>query len=407
MLSAEPFATCRPYAVTMVGNSLRAIWDEPRPAHPPTRVWRDRALFAVVLAGSVLEAVLREDRAWLPAAITVSIVIALSLLWRRSHPLGAVAVAFGTLIVFDAARIVVIDATGLYSIGAALVLAYALFRWGAGREAVLGLGTILVWLAVTHVADPTSPDEVAAGYGFFLFAAALGASIRFHANARLRDIEQAELRLRNELARELHDTVGHYVSAIAIQAQAGRALAASQPDRALAVLETIEDAASRTLEEMRAMVGVLREEGAADLAPPPGVTGVEGLARDVGGWPRVEVHLSGDLGDLSPTVGAALYRIAQEAVTNAVRHATGATRVTVEVSGEPDRVHLAVRDDGGTVPTGVPSPGYGLLGMTERASLLGGTLQAGPAPEGGWTVEAILPRGRPTAAPHRVAERPS
>jgi hypothetical protein len=193
--------------------------------------------------------VLREDRSWLAIALAPSVVIALSLLWRRTRPLAAVTVAFGTLIAFELARIVAIDVTGLNSIAAALVLSYALLRWGAGREAVLGLGAILVWLAVTHIADRTSFDEVIAGYGFFLFAAALGASLRFHANARLRDIEQAKLRLRNELARELHDTVGHHVSAIAIQAQAGRAMAAYDPDRALAVLETIEEAASRTLQE--------------------------------------------------------------------------------------------------------------------------------------------------------------
>jgi len=81
------------------------------------------------------------------------------------------------------------------------------------------------------------------------------------------NIEQAKLRQRNQLARELHDTVGHHVSAIAIQAQAGRALAESHPDRALATLETIEEAASRTLEEMRAMVGVLRDGAEPDLAP--------------------------------------------------------------------------------------------------------------------------------------------
>jgi signal transduction histidine kinase len=162
--------------------------------------------------------------------------------------------------------------------------------------------------------------------------AALGASIPFHANTRLREIEQAKLRQRNGLARELHDAVGHHVSAIAIQAQAGRVIAASHPDRAAGVLETIEEAASRTLEEMRAMVGVLRDGAEPDLAPSPGIDDVERLARDVGGWPRVGVHLSGNLDDLPPAVGVALYRIAQEAVTNAMRHARNATRVTVEAT---------------------------------------------------------------------------
>ena len=377
----------------MVGNALRALWAEPRPPHAPDRVWRDWALVAVLVPWSVMEVLVRQDLAWRPVVLAVSVVVALSLLWRRSHPLAAVAVAFGALIVVDVARVFAADETGLlWSVAAALLLPYALFRWGAGREAAVGLGTVLVWLAVTHVADPTGAAEVVAGYGFFLFSAALGASIRYYANARVRDVERAKLRQRNELARELHDTVGHHVSAIAIQAQAGRALAASDPARAVAALETIEEAASRTLEEMRAMVGVLREGTEHDLAPQPGVADIAQLARSDGGSPRVDVQLSGDFDDVSPSVGAALYRIAQEAVTNAVRHAGDATRVVVHVADEGDQVRLTVRDDGAATASGHPA-GFGLVGMAERASLLGGTLRAGPDPDGGWTVDAVLPHG--------------
>jgi signal transduction histidine kinase len=406
MLSAEPPRPPRPYAAQMVGNSLRAFWNEPRPERPPARVWRDWALLAVVLAGTALEAVLTEDRTWLAVRITLSVVVALTLLWRRTHSLAAVAVAFGTFLAFDVARMVfAIDATGMFSVAAILVLPYALFRWGAGREATIGLGIILVWLPVTHVAEGAGAGDVVAGTGFFLFSAALGASIRFHANTRLRDIEEAKLRLRNELARELHDAVGHHVSAIAVQAQAGRAMATVDPERALAVLETIEEAASRTLEDMRAMVGVLRDGREPDLAPQPGIDDVERLARDVGGWPRVGVHLSGDLDDLPPSVGGALYRIAQEAVTNAVRHARNATRVTIEVEGEADQVRLTVHDDGDAARGHAPTPGFGLLGMTERTSLLGGTVEAGPARDGGWTVEATLPKVSPTRSLPRAPQR--
>jgi signal transduction histidine kinase len=387
----------------MVRNVLRGLWAEPRPAHAPVRVWRDWALVAVLVAGSVLELLLREDRAWAPLVLAVSVVVALTLLWRRTHPLAAAAVAFGTMFAFDVARIFVIDATGLLTIAGLLMLPYALFRWGSGREAAVGLGIILGWLPVTHVADPTAsaqvglaPTEVGTvvgGYGFFLFSAALGASIRFHAHARTRDIEQAKLRQRNELARELHDAVGHHVSAIVIQAQAGRALAASHPDRALATLETIEEAASRTLEEMRAMVGLLRDGAEPDFAPQPRLADIERLARSVGGWPRVDVQMAGNLSGLSPGLGVALYRIAQEAVTNAVHHARDATRITVHVADEDEQVRLTVHDDGAANGTGRTPPGYGLVGMAERASLLGGTLQAGPDPDGGWTVDAVLPKG--------------
>jgi signal transduction histidine kinase len=380
----------------MVGDALRALWAEPRPAHPPGRVWRDWLVVGVLVAWSVLETLLRDDLAWRPAALAVAVVVALSLLWRRTHPLAAVVAAFGALTAVDAARILAASEAGLpWSIAGALVLPYSLFRWGAGREATIGLGVILAWLAVTSVADPTGAAEVVAGYGFFLFSAALGASIRYHANARIRDVEQAKLRQRNELARELHDTVGHHLSAIAIQAQAGRALAASHPDRAAEALEVIEDAASRTLDEMRAMVGVLRDGPNHDLAPPPGVADIERLARGIDGAPRVDVRLSGALAALPPSVGAALYRIAQESVTNAVRHARHARLVTVQVADEGAQVRLTVRDDG-DLTTAHAVPGYGIVGMTERAALLGGTLEAGPGSGGGWTVDAVLPKGGAT-----------
>ena len=154
------------------------------------------------------------------------------------------------------------------------------------------------------------------------------------------------------------------------------------------------------------MVGMLRDTTDPDLAPPPGIDDVEHLDRD-DGRPRVLVRTSGDVDDLAPAVGVALYRIAQEAVTNAVRHAAGATQVTVEVAGHADRVCLTVRDDGDPLTAGGPAPGYGLVGMSERAELLGGTLRAGPAPEGGWAVRATLPRGAPAAAQPRVAKRTS
>jgi len=381
----------------MVGNALRVLWADPRPERPPVRVLGDWVLLGVLLTWSLLEALLREDLAWRPIVLAAGVVVALALLWRRTHPLTVVVVAFGVLTTVDVVRILAGNENGLlWSISGALILPYSLIRWGAGREAGIGLGVILVWLIVTHVADPTNAAEVVAGYGFFLFSAALGASIRFYANARIRDIEQAKLRQRNQLARELHDTVGHHVSAIAIQAQAGRTLAASHSDRAVKALEIIEEAASRALGEMRAMVGVLRDGAEADLAPQPRVADIKHLARQVDGRPRVEVQLSGDLDELSPAVEVALYRIAQESVTNAVRHARHATRITVDVADEGEQVRLIVRDDGDVATTAQASSGYGLVGMAERATLLGGNLQAGPGPGRGWTVDAVVPsRGAP------------
>lgn len=354
----------------------------------------DWLLVAGLVSWSLVEAVLRDDLAWPPAALAVAVVVALALLWRRTHPLASVAAAFGALMAFDLARLAAgVDQWGLNSVVGALLLPYALFRWGAGREAAKGLLLILVWLVVTNVVDPVGAYGTVAGFGMFLFSAALGAAIRFHTTDRARAIEEVKLRQRNELARELHDAVGHHVSGIAVQAQAGRALAAADPTRALAVLETIERTASRALEEMRAMVGVLREGAEAEYVPQPGVADIERLARIVDGGARVEVRLPAGLDGISPSVAAALYRIAQEAVTNALRHARQASRISVEVADEGDVVRLTVRDDGEAAATGRRPPGYGLAGMTERAALLGGTLRAGPDPGPGWTVRAVLPKG--------------
>ena len=378
----------------MIGNALRTLWAEPRPERPPVRVWRDWALVAVLLTWAVLEALLRDDLASPPVALIASAVVAVALLWRRTHPLTAVIFVFGILTTVDVIRIFVGNEDGLLlSISGALVLPYSLFRWGAGREAAIGLGFILAWLGATHVADPTSASEVVAGFGFFLFSAALGASVRFHLSSRARDIEQAKLRERNQLARELHDAVGHHVSAIAIQAQAGGALAASDPERALKSLATIEQAATRALGEMRAMVRVLRDGTEADFSPQRSVADIERLAGQADGQPRVDVNLSGELADLSPAVEVALYRIAQEAVTNAARHARHATRITVDLMNKGEKVSLIVRDDGDVATTAPAPSGFGLVGMTERATLLGGTLRAGPHPSRGWEVEAAFPTG--------------
>nr|BFE73989.1 hypothetical protein GCM10020092_072900 [Actinoplanes digitatis] len=145
---------------------------------------------------------------------------------------------------------------------------------------------------------------------------------------------------------------------------------------------------------MRAMVGALRAGDArAELAPPAGVADLERLARTADGALPVDLRLQGPLDRLPPAVDAAVYRIVQESVTNATRHAAQATTVVVRVAGDPDRVRVSVRDDGVAAGRGRGPGGYGLTGLRERASLLGGTLRAGPCADGGWLVEAELPRG--------------
>ncbi|WP_434993115.1 sensor histidine kinase [Arthrobacter sp. Ld5] len=376
----------------MAATALRALWAEPRPTQAPKPGPRDWALVAALVCWSLVEAVLRQDLAPRPLLLIAALAVLGPLPWRRTHPFIAVAVSFGTLTVIDIVRTVVGPQGALLSsISATLILTYALFRWGSAREAASGLGVILLWLPVTTVAEGAGLWETVAGYAFFLFAATLGAAVRYRTRARVRDIDQAKAREREQLARELHDTVAHHVSGIAIQAQAGRAIAAAHPERAAETLAVIEDAASRTLTELRAIVGVLRASQDTAFVPQPGVAEVEQFATHDPTSPCVEVTISGEFGDLSPAVGSAVYRLVQESITNARRHARRATRIIVAVTGDADRVRVTIDDDGSAGAGGRVAAGFGLVGMRERASLLGGTFHAGPAGQG-WRVEAVLPR---------------
>src|ERR1700745_82109 len=376
----------------MATHALSSLWAEPRPKNAPDPGPRDWALVAALSGWAVVEVVLRRDLPPAPRLLLDALAVIGPLPWRRTHPLVAVAVSFGTLMIVDLVRIL----TGspgrpLNSTSAALILTYALFRWGSGREAAIGLGVILLWQPITTVADPMSLAGKVGGDAFFLSAAALGAAIRYRAKIRIRDIDQAKAREREQLARELHDTVAHHVSGIAIQAQAGRAIAASHPERAVEALAVIEDAATRTLTELRAIVGVLRASQDTEFAPQPGVAEVEQLATDGQMRPCVEVTPSGEFDDLSPAVGAAIYHLPPASIPNPRRHARHATQVTVAVTGDANHVRLTIDDDG-SAARGRPPAGYALVGMREPASLLGAPSPAGPAAERGWRVEAVLPR---------------
>jgi signal transduction histidine kinase len=382
----------------VISSVVRSLRDEPRAAAPPARVWRDWALAAVLLLTAVLEGIFRTDVPWRPVALLLAVALVFPLLWRRTHPLAVVAVVFGTVIVLN--LVTLIDGpdtpVGLYTMIYVVLLPYALVRWGSGREVIIGLPIIVVAGVLGIAADYTNLGEAAGGFVFLMFPAVLGALVRFWTTSRIREIDQVRLREREQLARELHDTVAHHVSAMVVRAQAGRVVATADPAAAIDALKVIEDEGSRTLAEMRTMVGALRDRDDADLTPQNGVADIERLARNVDDEPLVHVGLTGDLDELGPTVGAATYRIAQESVTNALRHARNATRVDVQVVGDPDAIRLTVRDDGDPVHASSVDAGYGLVGMTERAALLGGTLDAGPGPDHGWVVHALLPRTRPT-----------
>lgn len=392
-----PLGAFHPYAEG-VSNPLRSLLEEPRPSAPPARVWRDWALLAVVTVSGVLEGVLRQDLPLPGLSVVMTLGLAPLLLWRRTHPLAVVAATFGVTAVVDIG-LVVSDAPALdaYTMIYFLLLPYSLFRWGSGREAVAGLAIILVPATMSFVVSWTGVADAIGGAAVLMSAFVLGWAVRSQHGARERRLEQVKSEERVLLARELHDTVAHHVSAIAVQAQAGRALAATSPSAPLEALEVIEVEATRTLTEMRTMVRVLRNEAPVAYAPQPGVADLERLSGASPAGPRVEVTVPGDLGTLPTAIDAAVYRIAQEAVTNALRHAWNATLVDVRVAADQSMVSLVVSDDG-DLHAAEPAhePGFGLTGMVERAQLLGGACRAGPGPGRGWAVRATLPRQVPS-----------
>ncbi len=317
-----------------------------------------------------------------------------------------VTLAFGSVILLPVASLVAAprEPVGLYTGAVVLVLVYALPRWGSGREIVLGGAVILAVGALCVVTDETPVVEKVVGLVFLLLPGVVGAAVRFRVTARERQLEQVRSREREQLARELHDTVAHHVSAMVIIAQAGRVLAGTDPSAAVEALEGVEEEGARTLEEMRAMVAALRDRGVgAELAPPAGVADLERLVRTPGGRLRVDLGLDGELDALPPAVDAAVYRIVQESVTNALRHAVDATELVVRVAAERHTVRVSVRDNGRR--TGRGRDGYGLTGLRERATLLGGTLRAGPGTDRGWHVEAELPRARSESGVHSRPRR--
>ncbi|WP_432876221.1 sensor histidine kinase [Kribbella sp. CA-245084] len=375
----------------MITNALRSLWAEPRAADAPERVSRDWVLVGVLMVTALLEGVLQDDVAWRPFATIVAVGLAPVLLWRRTHPLACVVVGFGTATALGlASQLAGIPGVGLNTMTYVLVLVYALVRWGSGREIVIGLAMVAVAAIFSIATDYTGPAELFGGLAVLAAAAAGGAAFRYRAESRRRAFDQVRSQERVGLARELHDMVAHHVSAIAVQAQAGQAMAGQRPDAALEALAVIEGEASRTLAEMRAMVRVLRDGAPAEYTPRLGVADLASLARR-DPVPVVDVEVPGDLDELPLQVDAAVYRLAQEALTNALRHARNASRVEIRVVEGGGRLRLRVTDDGQIDPARPASHGFGLLGMTERVQLLGGTLRAGPTPGGGWTVDAELP----------------
>ncbi|MEO8527651.1 MAG: histidine kinase [Pseudolysinimonas sp.] len=371
--------------------SIFRAWQLPRAPGAPAQLWRDWVLVSVLSVLAILEGFVRPAEPWLWPTVILELGMIATLLWRRTHPGVMVVIAFGASIIFDTVRqLSGTPPLGLYTMACALLLLYALVRWGSGRDLFLGGGVFLVSMLRALGAGEQTPSDLIGAIAIVTAVVALGIVFRYRAAVRVERLAQVRLQERERLARDLHDVVAHHVSAIAVQAQAGLATAASNPAAADEALRVIESEARLALGEMRSMVGVLRDKEPGARFPSPGLAQLQALA-DGDGLP-VALTLVGEPEAVPAPIGNAVYRLVQESITNARRHAVGATRISVTVAVDAERVHVRVHDDGQAVaPRTIASGGFGLVGMSERAALLGGTVVAGPDPAGGWAVTAELP----------------
>ena len=205
--------------------------------------------------------------------------------------------------------------------------------------------------------------------------------------------DRAVAQERRRIARELHDVVAHSVSVMTVQAGAVRRLLRPDQERERQALEVVEATGREALTEMRRLVGLLREQGSMpEFSPQPSMRAVDVLVGTVreAGLP-VELEIDGAPRELPPGVDLSAYRVIQEALTNALRYA-GPAQAWVTVRWSDDTLELEIANDGRSEP-GVGGGGHGLAGLRERVALVGGTVDSGPRPGGGFVVRAQLPIG--------------
>jgi signal transduction histidine kinase len=339
------------------------------------------------------------------------------LVWRRRHPF----VVLGLLCLHAVIGSLSLTYRPVLLVCVALAAAAAASdnRWRLLGAAGLAVLASAAWVANEVLISPEVTDvgkvaAVAGGYVTTLLVA-LGVGLFQRAGImRTKELErrnEEEARAavaveRRRIARELHDIVAHTVTVMTLQSAGARALLETNPARARGALESVEHAGVQAIGELRRLLGVLRADdaGLRDAADPhrqPGLADVDALVDRVrAAGLDVTVLAEGSPGTLDPSVELAAFRVIQEALTNATRHAGPGSSAVVRLTWEPDALLVEVCDDGrGTAPApGHVSTGHGLLGLTERVAVAEGNLETGPVPGGGFRVAAWLPAGGPRSS---------
>ncbi|MFB9598131.1 sensor histidine kinase [Saccharothrix longispora] len=346
----------------------------------------------------------------------VGAVLIVPIVFRRRYPLGAAytTLAGGVLQLLTHGSV---DGGGIPFRGGDFALAVALYtvvayvgrRQGLLYAIWLAVGTFTwaYWRIGGGIDTAFIVFVIAVVFGFsWALGEFVGARRAYHSELeqRLKLLEterdqQARIAVgaeRSRIARELHDVVAHAVSVMVVQADGAGYAIKTNPELAEAAMRTISDTGRQALTELRRLLGVLRSEdqSSTQWAPQPGAGELHELAESLraAGLP-VRLETAGDLSALPAGLGLGVYRIVQEALTNTLKHAGSGASATVRVAQAGDHVDVEVADDGFGTPHDLVavSGGNGLIGMRERAGVLGGTLEAGPNPGGGWRVRAVLP----------------
>lgn len=365
----------------------------------------DATLIVILLAGSIIHLLVVElaldnvEMHWPVGQFIVDLILFALLPFRRRWPLRILAagITLPTLNVlihhlhgdYPEGESLYTDFVTAGTVFALLTLTYSAFRWLPADRLWRAWPLVVLVFANSGLHHENSAWWQTVGEGtlnwLLLFSVAM--AIRYRSNLADQRVVEVRLEERQDLARELHDVVAHHVSAIAIQAQAAQAVAETNPEAVMRSLNAIEETASHTLREMRRMVGILRT--ADDRAPMVGTLTLEDLANE----PRTPaVRLRGQHhldGDIPLAVNAAVIRIAQESITNARRHGLQTQPIDVVVSYYDEIISLVITNN--TNGQTATSDGFGLIGMNERATSLGGTLTAGPLSDNRWRVNAQLP----------------
>jgi signal transduction histidine kinase len=326
----------------------------------------------------------------------VSLAATVSVAVRRRHPF-----AVGIVVpVLADIQLALISDPQIIAAGVAYFCAlYALSVWTSARQFAVGLIVLVTGALLAALGPNLSVSGTAVFTGISVVVMLLIRRVvgdrerRAQLAERERDVaaREAVVEERARIARELHDVIAHHVSMIVLQAGAERSILDDSNASTREVLLTVEQSGRSALTEMRRLLGILRDDRSEALAPQPGLDDVPTLVGQLreAGLP-VELHVEGDPRDLPVGIDLSAYRIVQEALTNALKHA-GAARASVSVRYGRDSLELEIADDGGGSVSNAPGGGQGLVGMRERVALYGGRFQANRSPGGGFVVKAALP----------------